>query len=520
MIPSTEILPDIAHFQARYDAGQSQVVRHWVGADLETPVSAWLKLSGKKPEPGSSGQASSQKDFETSQGSYAFLLESVEGGAVLGRYSAIGLAPDLIWTLKDGKSRKNGTEENAPPLDALRSHIAQSRIDAMDEDVPPIGPFGLFGYLGYDSIRLIETLPDKNPDTIGIPDGIMIRPTLMAVFDNVRHMICIMTPVRPSPEITAQQAYAAAITRIDSVTAALARPIDPARLCVRSAHKTPPPVQENVSREGYHDTVRKAVDYINAGEIFQLVASLRFSMPFDLPAFELYRSLRRLNPSPFLFFLDFNGFSLVGSSPEILVRVRSGTVTIRPIAGTRKRGANTSEDRALSAELLADPKERAEHLMLLDLGRNDVGKVSEIGSVRVTDSFFIEYYSHVMHIVSNIEGRLRAGLDAIDALFAGFPAGTVSGAPKIRAMEIIDALETERRSFYAGCVGYLSGSGDLDTCIALRTALVKDGKLFAQAGGGIVADSDPEFEYQECRNKARAIIRAAEDALARARGNA
>lgn len=502
-ILNPEILPDPDAFRARYDAGQSQIVRRWIGADLETPVSAYLKLAG--PEDGKKGY-------------YSFLLESVEGGAVLGRYSAIGLAPDLIWTLKDGAASVDGRPESDPPLDSLRRHIAQSRIDVMDEDVPPMGPFGLFGYLGYDTVRLIESLPDKNPDTLGIPDGVMIRPTVMAVFDNVRHMICIMTPARPATGQTARQAYDAAVSRIDTVADALARPLPPARLAVRSALSAPLPVQSNTEREDYHAKVRKAVEYINAGEIFQLVPSQRFTIPFDLPAFELYRSLRRLNPSPFLFFLDFEGFSLVGSSPEILVRVRDGAVTIRPIAGTRPRGASAAEDRELAAGLLADPKERAEHLMLLDLGRNDVGRVSEIGSVKVTDSFFIEYYSHVMHIVSNVEGRLRKGLGALDALFAGFPAGTVSGAPKVRAMEIIDELETERRSFYAGCVGYLSGSGDLDTCIALRTALVRDGTVTVQAGGGVVADSDPEMEYQETCNKARAILRAAEDAVSRAKG--
>lgn len=496
--PEGTPLPDFEGFRARYDAGRSQVVRRWIDSDLETPVSAYLKLSSQNARQG------------------CFLLESVEGGAVLGRYSAIGLAPDFVWSLEKGCAMANGVPEAQPALDSLRRHVAQSRIDFMDEDVPPIGPFGLFGYLGYGMVRLIESVPDSHPDCEGIPDGILIRPTLMAVFDNVRHRICIMTPVRPGEGQDARAAWESARTRIESVIGALAQPVDPARLNASTRLEAPLAPLSNLDRAQYHDIVRKAVAYIEAGEIFQIVPSRRFSVPFDLPPFELYRSLRRLNPSPFLFFLDFGNFSLVGSSPEVLVRVRNGTITIRPIAGTRPRGKTPDEDRTLAAELLADAKERAEHLMLLDLGRNDVGRVAETGSVKVTESFFIERYSHVMHIVSNVEGRLRQGLDALDALLAGFPAGTVSGAPKVRAMEIIDALETARRSFYAGCVGYISGSGDLDTCIALRTALVKDGTLVVQAGGGVVADSDPECEYQETENKARAVIRAAEDAVQRA----
>ena len=267
----------------------------------------------------------------------------------------------------------------------------------------------------------------------------------------------------------------------------------------------------------YKSAVKKAIDYIYDGEIFQVVLAQRFSTDFDLPSFDLYRALRRLNPSPFMFHLQFEDFSLVGSSPEILVRVRDNIVTIRPIAGTRKRGKDAKEDAALAADLLADPKERAEHLMLLDLGRNDVGRVSEYGTVKVTDQFKIENYSHVMHIVSNVEGTLKKDMDIVDALFAGFPAGTVSGAPKVRAMEIIDELETVRRGYYGGAVGYFSGNGDMDSCIALRTGLVKDGKLHVQAGAGIVADSNPDSEQQECVNKARAVLRAAELALEQAR---
>jgi anthranilate synthase component 1 len=261
------------------------------------------------------------------------------------------------------------------------------------------------------------------------------------------------------------------------------------------------------------DIVERGKEYIRAGDVFQVVLAQRFSVPFALPPFALYRALRRVNPSPFLFFLDFGGFSVVGSSPEILVRLRGNQATIRPLAGTRPRGADAVEDAALAKELLADPKELAEHLMLLDLGRNDMGRIAEIGSVRVTEQMVIEYYSHVMHIVSNVEGRLKPGFDALDVLIAGFPAGTVSGAPKVRAMEIIEELEPDRRGIYAGCVGYFAANGDMDTCITLRTGLVKDQTLFVQAGCGVVADSDPEAEHQESRNKARALVRAAEEAL-------
>ena len=302
------------------------------------------------------------------------------------------------------------------------------------------------------------------------------------------------------------------MARLNAITAKLEKPIKKTN-AKAAKFSGALKVSSNMTKPAFIKAVKKAIDYIYQGEIFQVVLSQRFSAPFPLPPFELYRSLRRLNPSPFMFFLNFGKFSLVGSSPEILVRVRDETVTIRPIAGTRPRGKTPAEDRALSEDLLADPKERAEHLMLLDLGRNDIGRIAEFGSVKVTDSFTVEKYSHVMHIVSNVEGKLNKKLDIVDALFAGFPAGTVSGAPKVRAMQIIDELESGRRGYYGGGVGYFSGNGALDTCIALRTALIKDGKLYVQAGAGIVADSKPDMEYQETVNKAQAIIRAAEMAL-------
>jgi len=373
--------------------------------------------------------------------------------------------------------------------------------------------------MGYDMIRLTENIPDNNPDTLNLPDSVMIRPTLMAIFDNIKHTITLVTPVWHDQGIDAQMAYkhasailSQAVERLQ--TTSLAKQSIALNTGKNSGANTPSiKVTSNTTKDEYSDMVASAKEYILGGDIFQVVLSQRFEMDFPLPAFDLYRSLRRLNPSPFLFFVNLEGFALVGSSPEILVRVRDETVTIRPIAGTRKRGATPAEDKELIADLLSDPKELAEHLMLLDLGRNDIGRVAKIGTVDVTEQYNVELYSHVMHIVSNVEGKLKDGLDGLDALFSGFPAGTVSGAPKIRAMEIIDELEKHRRSFYAGCVGYLGADGSVDSCITLRTGLVKDGKLYVQAGGGIVADSTPEGEYQESQNKARALIAAAEQAL-------
>jgi anthranilate synthase component 1 len=338
-----------------------------------------------------------------------------------------------------------------------------------------------------------------------------VRPTLFVIFDNVTDLLTLVAPVYPRAGVTAAQAWEAAQGAIAEAEAALARPLPLAAPAV-SLPPLPPPAS-NFTKAAFMAAVDRAKEYIFAGDVFQVVPSQRFSVPFALPPFALYRALRRINPAPFLFHLDFGGFSIVGSSPEILVRLRDGIVTIRPLAGTRRRGATHDEDQRLEAELLADPKERAEHLMLLDLGRNDVGRVAEIGSVRVTESFAIERFSHVMHIMSDVQGRLREGLDAIDALVAGFPAGTLTGAPKVRAMEIIEELEPTRRGIYAGCIGYFAANGTMDTCIGLRTAVVKDGTMYVQAGCGVVADSDPESEWEETRQKARALFRAAEEAV-------
>ncbi len=492
-------LPEFGDFAERYAAGQPQVVWTTLIADLETPVSAMLKLAEGRP--------------------YSFLLESVTGGEIRGRYSLIGLKPDLIWRCYGDRVEVNRHARQdlrhfeplaGKPLDELRALIEQSRIE-LSKDLPPMAA-GLFGFMTYDMVRQMERLPDANPDTLGIPDALFVRPTVMAIFDTIKDQVIIVTPVWPSSDLGARNAYDLARERLADAVADFGRGLPHRPDGGHRAMPAPEPVS-NVTREHYHRMVERAKAYIRAGDIFQVVPSQRFTIPFELPPFALYRALRRLNPSPFLFHLDFGDFAIVGSSPEILVRLRDDTVVVRPLAGTRKRGADRAEDAALAAGLLADPKELAEHLMLLDLGRNDVGRVAEIGTVKVTDQMVVEYYSHVMHIVSNVEGRIRDDADAVDALIAGFPAGTVSGAPKIRAMEIIDELEPERRSFYAGAVGYFSADGDMDTCITLRTALVKDGRMYVQAGGGVVADSDPEAEYQESRNKAQALIRAAEEAV-------
>jgi len=483
-------------FRAAYQAGRGALVwRHDI-ADLLTPVAAFLKLAhGRK---------------------YAFLLESVEGGATRGRYSVIGMDPDLIWRCDGGVAVMNRDARSDPeaflpvgiaPLESLRDLIAETRLD-VPEGLPPMTG-GLSGYLGYDMVRLMETLPASNPEVLGIPDGMLVRPGLFAIFDGVTDELTLAAPVYPRAGISAESAYAQAELRLNDAAKALDRPVPKLSGGAAGVGEQ----NSNMEKEEFLAMVEMAKNYIRAGDIFQVVPSQRFSAPFTLPPFALYRSLRRINPAPFLFYLDFGDFQVVGSSPEILVRLRDGKVTIRPLAGTRRRGADKAEDAALEAELLADPKERAEHLMLLDLGRNDVGRVAEIGTVKVAESFVVERFSHVMHISSTVDGTLRPGLDALDALIAGFPAGTLSGAPKVRAMEIIEELEPSRRGIYGGCIGYFAANGTMDTCIGLRTALVKDGRMYVQAGVGVVADSDAEAEYAESVQKARALFRAAEDAI-------
>lgn len=499
-----QLFPDFAAFEAEWKTGRNQLVTIRLAADLDTPVSLMLKLAEAAPQ--------------------SFMLESVTGGEVRGRYSIVGMKPDLVWDCRNGRARINREarfsrefqDDPRPALDSLRALIAESRIDSMPEGVPPVAA-GLFGYLGYDMIRLVEHLPDVNPDPLDLPDAMLMRPSVVAVLDGVKGEVTLCAPAWHDGSDNARAAYARAAERVMDALRALDRqPSEPRALGEEAQIGAP---VSNFAKPDYLSAIRKAQDYIRAGDIFQVVPSQRWRMEFPLPPFALYRSLRRTNPSPFMFFLNMGAFQIVGASPEILVRLRDGEVTIRPIAGTRPRGADEAEDRALEADLLSDQKELAEHLMLLDLGRNDVGRVAKPGTVRPTEQFVIERYSHVMHIVSNVVGELREGEDALSALLAGLPAGTVSGAPKVRAMEIIDELEPEKRGVYGGAVGYFAANGEMDMCIALRTGVVKDGALYIQAGGGVVYDSDPEAEFQETVNKSRALQRAAEGAARFVRGN-
>jgi anthranilate synthase component 1 len=500
------LTPEYASFAAGYEAGRNQIVWTRLAADLDTAVSLMLKLTEARAD--------------------SFMLESVTGGEVRGRYSIIGMKPDLVWECRGERSRINREARfereafvalDGSPLDTLRALIAECRME-LPEGMPAAAA-GLFGYLGYDMIRLVERLPHVNPDPLGLPDAVMLRPSVVAVLDGVKGEVTVVSPAWVASGLSARAAYAQAAERVMDAVRDLERAVPETRDLGQAALVAEP--VSNFSKADYLKAVEKAKDYIRAGDIFQVVPAQRWAQRFELPPFALYRSLRRTNPSPFMFYFNFGGFQVIGASPEILVRVFKGEVTIRPIAGTRPRGATPEEDKALEAELLSDPKELAEHLMLLDLGRNDVGRVAKIGSVRPTEKFIIERYSHVMHIVSNVVGELREDEDALSALLAGLPAGTVSGAPKVRAMEIIDELEPEKRGVYGGGVGYFAANGDMDMCIALRTAVLKDKTLYIQAGGGVVYDSDPEAEWQETVNKAKAIRRAAEDAgLFAGRGNA
>ncbi|MEM9798547.1 MAG: anthranilate synthase component I [Pseudomonadota bacterium] len=489
------IEPAFPAFEAAHGRGENQLLWARLPADLDTPVSLMLKLA------------------EAQQ--FSFVLESVTGGEVRGRYSIVGMKPDLIWECRGETSRVNRAarwdpeawEDAGEPLAAIRALLDESRVD-IPEGLPAASA-GLFGYLGYDMIRLVEHLPDVNPDPLGLPDAVLMRPSIVAVLDGVKGEVILVAPSWHG-EGSARAAYAQAAERLQDALASLSRAVTEPR-DMGEAFDPPEPVS-NFTPEGYRAAVEAARDYIAAGDIFQVVPSQRWAVDFPLPPFALYRALRRTNPSPFMFHFDLGGFQVIGASPEILVRVFGDEVTIRPIAGTRPRGATPDEDRALEADLLADEKEMAEHLMLLDLGRNDVGRVAKTGTVRPNEQFIIERYSHVMHIVSNVVGELSEDHDALSALLAGLPAGTVSGAPKVRAMEIIDELEPEKRGIYGGGVGYFSAGGDMDMCIALRTGVVKDGTLYIQAGGGVVHDSDPEAEFQETVNKARALRMAAAEA--------
>ena len=499
------LFPDFETFCKGYEAGENQVVYTRLAADLDTPVSLMLKLSGA--------------------GKHAFMLESVTGGEVRGRYSIIGMNPDLIWDCRGTTARLNRqaryddpayVAETVDPLASLRALLAESRI-ALPEGLPAASA-GLFGFLGYDMIRLVEHLPNINPDPIGLPDAVMMRPSVVAVLDGVKGDVILVAPAWTGSGLSAKAAYAQAAERVMDAQRALDRAMPGDSRTQHDPSTLAPPVS-NFTHDGYKAAVEKAKDYIRAGDIFQVVPAQRWTQEFREPPFALYRSLRRTNPSPFMFFFNFGDFQVIGASPEILVRVFGNEITIRPIAGTRPRGATPEQDKANELDLLADKKELAEHLMLLDLGRNDVGRVAKIGTVKPTEQFIIERYSHVMHIVSNVVGELAPDQDALSAFFAGMPAGTVSGAPKVRAMEIIDELEPEKRGVYGGGCGYFSAKGDMDMCIALRTAVLKDQKLYIQAGGGVVYDSDPEAEYQETVHKSNAIRKAAADATMFRQGN-
>ncbi len=492
------LFPSFDEFERNWSQGKNQLVWARLAADLDTPVSLMMKLGEARDD--------------------TFMLESVTGGEVRGRYSIVGMKPDLIWRCNGTQSELNREARfdakaflplEGHPLQTLRDLIAECAIE-MPADLPAVSS-GLFGYLGYDMIRLVEHLPNINPDPIGVPDAILMRPTVVAVLDGVKGEVTLVAPAWHSSGLSARAAYAQAAERVMDALRNLDRTPAGASHDLGDLAPVGEPVS-NFTKEGYKAAVEKAKDYIRAGDIFQVVPSQRWAQRFELPPFALYRSLRRTNPSPFMFFFNFGGFQVIGASPEILVRLRDGEVTIRPIAGTRPRGATPAEDKAMEEDLLSDKKELAEHLMLLDLGRNDVGRVAKVGTVRPTEKFIIERYSHVMHIVSNVIGEISPEHDALSALLAGLPAGTVSGAPKVRAMEIIDELEPEKRGVYGGGVGYFAANGEMDFCIALRTAVLKDETLYVQAGGGVVYDSDPEAEFQETVNKSRALKRAAEDA--------
>tara|TARA_B100001248_G_scaffold262717_1_gene261434 strand:+ start:1895 stop:3379 length:1485 start_codon:yes stop_codon:yes gene_type:complete len=487
------LTPDFTTFEKEYKSGRNQVVYSKLTSDLDTPVSIMLKLAWAKKN--------------------SFILESVTGGEIRGRYSIIGMDPDLIWKCEEEQSFLSSGDSvfkpiSGQPLSVFRDLLQQSVINLPKE--LPQSSAGLFGYFGYDMVRHVENLPNLNKDTIGLPDAMFIRPSILAVLDGVKGEVILVAPVFYEPKVDEKEAFKKAKEKISSAIQELKKQTITDRNLGAPGEMEEP--TSNFTKDEYKAAVNKAKNYINNGDIFQVVPSQRWTQNFSYSPFSLYRSLRRTNPSPFMFYFNFGEFQVIGASPEILVRVFGKEVTVRPIAGTRPRGKTPEEDKQLEEDLLADKKELAEHLMLLDLGRNDVGRVAKIGSVKPTEQFIIERYSHVMHIVSNVVGQLSDEHDAVSAFFAGMPAGTVSGAPKVRAMEIIDELEPEKRGVYGGGVGYFSSGGDMDMCIALRTAVLKGNKLHIQAGGGVVFDSDPEAEYMETVHKSNAIRRAAADA--------
>jgi anthranilate synthase component 1 len=467
------------------------VVRE-IMADLDTPLSIFRRLD---------------------DGRTSFLLESVEGGQKWARYSFIGTGARAIFRARknlvewDEGGKRERLEVSGDPLEFLRAKLeALQPVYPSDLELPRfVG--GAVGMISYDWVRFVERIPDGNPDRIGLPDLWFVLPETVVVYDNIKHKALIVRHVHLEPGDDAEAGYRATVKAIDEIVGQL-RGALPAQVGAEAV-RVPMDLERSMSEQDFHEIVKKAKEYIEAGDIFQVVLAQQFQMPLQVDPFSIYRHLRSINPSPYLFFIRMEGEAvLVGSSPEILVRLEDDRVDLRPIAGTRRRGETALEDDALEADLLADPKERAEHLMLVDLGRNDVGRVAEIGSVDVNEYALVERYSHVMHIVSNVQGKLRDGLDWLDVLRATFPAGTLSGAPKVRAMEIIDELETVRRGPYGGCAGYIDYSGNMDMAITIRTMVVNEGTITLQSGAGVVADSTPEYEFEETINKAQAVLQA------------
>ena len=497
-----DIEPNFKSFKKRFEQRKNQLCWKVFKSDLDTPVSAYLKLC----------QNRNLKN--------TFLLESVQDGSYRGRYSVIGMLPDLIWKntkdkvfIKDIKKNNYFLQSSGKPLETLRNIIQKSKIN-FPSFLPPMSS-AVFGYLGYETIDLFENLPKRKPNDLSLPDGYFIRPTVIAIFDGLENKLIVTSPSWYSKDLNPKKEYKIKTDLIEKIRACLE---NSEKKNIKKIKKNKINPKSNISKKRFIKMIHLAKEHIFKGDIFQVVLSQRFKAKFNLPSFELYRSLRSLNPSPFLFYLNFHdneygNFSLVGSSPEILVKLEGDQVTVRPIAGTRPRGKNNKKDEEYKQDLLSDPKELSEHLMLLDLGRNDVGRVSKPGTVEVTEKMLVELYSHVMHIVSNVQGKVKSKNNILNILMSGFPAGTVSGAPKIRAMEIINQLEPTSRGIYAGCVGYFSGNGDMETCIVLRTAIIKNKNMYVQAGAGIVADSEAVKEYDETVNKAKALFKAAENAM-------
>ncbi|HOX09743.1 MAG TPA: anthranilate synthase component I [Candidatus Omnitrophota bacterium] len=485
-----EYVPSRKEFGRLSKKGNLIPVYAEITADLETPVSAFMKID---------------------RGDYSFLLESVEGGEKIARYSFLGSGPSIVFRSKgscveikeDGNTKR--FTASSDPLEEMKGVLGRYRF----VHTPGLPRFcgGLVGFMGYDMVRFFEELPSKNPDDLNAPDSVFMLTDTILIFDHVKHKIKVVSNAHVEGDPS--RAYDAAIKKINGLINMLGAPLAAGRRKIRA---TEPGIDSNFTKKEFVALVRKAKSYIRAGDIIQVVPSQRFSTKISCSGIDLYRSLRMINPSPYMYYLKMKEISLVGASPELMVRCEDNVVELRPIAGTRPRGRNEAEEKRLEKNLLSSVKERAEHIMLVDLGRNDIGRVCKYGTVKVSELMTIEKYSHVMHIVSECTGKLRPDKDMFDVIRATFPAGTVSGAPKVRAMEIIEELENTRRGPYAGLVGYFSFSGNTDTCINIRTIVMKGGRAFVQAGGGIVADSDPAKEYQETVNKAKATIKAIEAA--------